>query len=194
MALPDRLNVKAYVVGENAGIQSGALATMPTIQSAVAAAQSNGGGLVVIPAEYAGSDTFTAVAGVQVLDFRNPITASSGSLGFQDFTLARVTVLAQTGVIGATNFVATTPAKGVYRVSLYAVTMTTLGASPTFSIGYTDDKQAQTQSSSALGTAAGSFVQSTLALESAGTAQITYSATTDTSGTYNAYLVLERLS
>lgn len=123
-------------------------------------------------------------------------TAGNGVPGI----LASVTnQTGKTAAIGSTNLVASTPALGLYRVSVYLL-MTTAGTSGTIktTIGYTDAKQAQTQDSSTVNIAsAGDKVGQTFVVETTSASAITYSTTitgTIGSGVYSVYLEAERMT
>lgn len=112
--------------------------------------------------------------------------SSNLALGFASFGTA-ITLLP-----------ATAPA-GTYRVSVYAVIVTTITTATSwlFKLGFTDDKQAQTPTASTSSTmTAGTAEQGVYTFRSAGTAAITFTPTAASAdaGVIAYSLVLERIA
>jgi hypothetical protein len=132
-----------------------------------------------------------------ITKYNNDTTAGNGVAAI----VASVTLPAQSANIAATNLIATTPAAGVYRASLYYITTTT-GNTVTITgqINYTDDVLNTSQS----------FTGGTIAIQTSAakqTAHFTFRAHTGTAityqtnqsgalgaGQYDICIILERLS
>ena len=152
-------------------------------------------GAVCIPPDYTGVDVTANPGGVRIWDLRSAAQNAAWQDGSPGI-IARVNLAGVAANVAATNFLTVKPPSGVYRVSIYLVNtaaFTTAGILAT--IGWTDDKQAQTLATTATAVGAGSDVLAQFIVQSSGAAQITYAlSSTGTYGAASAFLVLERLT
>lgn len=97
----------------------------------------------------------------------------------------------QTGAVSSTVIIASAPV-GLYRFTV-CVVVTVAGTSITVNAIYTDDAKAETVAVvSAASTAATGNITATAMIENSAVGNISFS-TSGTTGTYNLYIIVERL-
>lgn len=118
----------------------------------------------------------------------------SGNLSWAySSVLSNASLTGQTSAISTTNLF-TPPSTGTYRVSFYVVTTAGTVYSLQGTIGWTDDDQAQTATTSMLTNTVGGYTQASFFIEATSGNAVSFSVALTGTATYNVYVVAERLT